>query len=220
MDPGRDSPPRGHVQADGAGGAGDGAGPGQRTVFAVLGDEIPGNLPPVAGGWHVGTSTLTMVRCIRRWSVLFVVLLAVGFGLAAGGVRAAEDEFGVNLLRNGSFEQGMSRPDGWEWSNADWALRDARFAFDGGVSGLLYAAEEEKEMAWLQRNVPLLAGARYVVSGRIRAEDPAVAVVGVRWEGDGRSQEQQLHRGITPDGQWHRVELEFVATETGPVTVV
>lgn len=167
------------------------------------------------------TSTFILGFKIGLLSLLIVLALGSSPKAALNGVsRAAGNEFGVNLLRNSGFEEGMSRPTGWEWTNADWALRDQRSPYEGTVSGLLFAADEEKEMTWLQRDVPLLAGARYVISGRIRSDAPAVAVIGVDWTSQGGNEGQRLHRGIGADGGWHRIELEFVATDTGPATVV
>lgn len=156
---------------------------------------------------------------IALWIAALVTPLALA-GLGLGPVWAADDPFGVNLLRNPGFEDGYASPAEWTAQGADWALRDARTRVSGQVSGLLYAGQEEKEMTWQQGGVPLLAGARYVVSGRVRADEPAVAIVGVRWNSGGQVQEQRLHRGILPGREWQRVELEFVATETGVATAV
>lgn len=161
---------------------------------------------------------------MRTWLVRFLLpfvltaALWAGGGLGLRGAAQAADEFGVNLLKNVGFEEGFAVPVGWQSTNADLAVRDARTAYQGEVSGLLHAVSGEKEMAWLQRDVPLLAGGRYLISGRVKADAPAVAVIGVQWESEGQNQGQTLHRGILPDGEWHRVELEFVATATGPAT--
>lgn len=157
---------------------------------------------------------------MRSVTLLFCIVFGVFAGLVTVTVvaAAANEQFDVNLLRNPGFEDGFSRPTGWDWIDADWALRDARAPYAGDVSALLFAADEEREMLWVQGGVPLLAGGRYVLAGNVRADAPAVAVLGVGWEAEGRGG-QRLHRGILADVQWQRVELEFVATDTAPAAV-
>lgn len=156
----------------------------------------------------------------RLLNVSLLVLLWVLSATAMFSPGAsAEETFDVNLLRNPGFEAGMSRPTDWQWVNADWALRDAREPFAGEVSAVLMAADEEKQMVWRQPDVPLQAGARYVIAGRVRADAPAVAIVGVEWEVGG-GQGQRLHRGILANDDWQQVELEFVASEAGEATAV
>lgn len=165
-------------------------------------------------------SRSTSVLRLSCVSVLFVAFLLVAFGGPSGASgQLPEEQYEINLLDNPGFEAGFSRPSGWDWSNADWALRDARAPYAGDVSALLLADKEEKEMMWLQNGVPLVAGGRYVMSGRVRADAPAVAVIGVRSATDANDVGQRLHRGILAGAEWERVELEFVAPETGSVTV-
>lgn len=162
------------------------------------------------------------MRLFKPFLLLIILCFNVGsfFFLPDNVLAADTEQFGVNLLRNPGFEQGLSRPTGWQWMDADWALRDRRSPFAGDASGLLYSAEEQRELAWTQDGVPLQAGARYLLAGYVRADTPAVAFLGVEWTAGGEKQGQRLHRGILPDSSWQKVELEFVAPVTTDATVL
>ncbi len=130
----------------------------------------------------------------------------------------AQELFEVNLLTNPGFELGGASPSGWAPFNAEWPRRDTSRAHQGGASGLLYTGGREREMAWRQSGIPVVEGGRYVLSGWVRSDQPAVAVLGIDWQ-DG-STGQRLHRGLIGDGQWERVEMEFIASRSGRVTAV
>lgn len=156
----------------------------------------------------------------RRPSALAAALLAaVGLAVAAGlfSPAAAQELYEVNLLTNPGFETGGATPRGWLSVNSELPRRDTSRAYAGQASGLLYTAGAEREMAWRQSGIQVVEGGRYVLSGWVRSEVPAVAVLGVDWAGGGGS--QRLYRGLPGDGQWERVEMEFVAARSGTVIV-
>ncbi len=153
---------------------------------------------------------------MRAAALLLCLLAAVG--LLAGDGRA-QAVYGVNLLHNGDFDEGASLPAGWEASGARSAGRDPRVAYAGTASGRLSTGEREAEVLWRQRGLALEAGGRYVLSGWVRTDGPAVATLGIDWE-DEQASQQRTYRGIPADGQWHRVELEFVASRQARAAVV
>lgn len=165
---------------------------------------------------------------LRRWatSALAAVLFAAAIGyLPAVGPWsavvpsvAAQQQFEVNLLTNPGFESGGNSPSGWVPTNAEWPRRDTGRAFEGRASGLLYTGGGEREMAWRQSGIQVVEGGRYLLSGWVRSDVPAVAVLGIDWQDGGAG--QRLHRGLPGDGQWERVEMEFVASRSGRVTAV
>jgi len=145
---------------------------------------------------------------MRAAAVLLCLLAALAL---AGGEALAQEVYGVNLLDNGSFESGATQPTDWLPSGASSAGRDARVAYAGAASGRLTVSGREAEVVWRQRGLQLVAGGRYLLSGWVRADAPAVAVLGIDWD-DASLGQQRIYRGIPADGQWHRVELEFVAS--------
>ena len=154
-------------------------------------------------------------------SLLLIALAAVG---PAGGLlgvtaaSAADDVFEVNLLTNPDFERGGATPAGWTPVNAEWPRRDTQQAFRGNSSALLYTGGSERQMFWRQSGIGLVEGGRYILSGWVRSDVPAVAVLGIDWQ-DGVSG-QRLHRGLVGDGQWQRVEMEFIASRSGRATAL
>lgn len=164
-------------------------------------------------------------RCpaLAACAAVFLVMacgLLPGEGLwsAVALTAGAQELFEVNLLSNPGFETGGSSPSGWVPTNAEWPRRDTGRAYQGGASGLLYTGGAEREMAWRQSGVQVVEGGRYVLSGWVRSDVPAVAVLGIDWQDGGAG--QRLHRGLPGDGQWERVEMEFVASRSGRVTAV
>lgn len=131
---------------------------------------------------------------------------------------AAQEVYDVNLLANPGFEAGGSTPQSWVADNAEWPRRDTSRAYSGRASGLLYTGGSERQMAWRQSGIQVVAGGRYVLSGWVRSDVPAVAVLGIDWPDGGAG--QRLHRGLPGDGRWERVEMEFVASRSGRVTAV
>lgn len=165
-------------------------------------------------------------RCVIVISfVLGAVLTGVdggrvpGLGSSKARAQSSAEVFEVNLLTNADFERGGQTPSGWVPVNAEWARRDTTQAFGGAASGLLYTGGSERQMLWRQSGVQLVEGGRYVLSGWVRSDVSAVAVLGIDWQ-DGGASGQRLHRGLTGNGQWERVEMEFVASRSGPVTAV
>jgi len=153
---------------------------------------------------------------MRAAALLLGLLCALG--LAPGEARA-EEVFGVNLLENGDFELGTAAPAGWRAVGAHQAGRDSRVARSGTASGRLSTGSGEGEAYWRQGGLELVAGGRYVLSGWVRADSPAVATLGIEWD-DPSAGSHRIHRGIPPDGRWHRVELEFVASGTARAAAV
>lgn len=149
------------------------------------------------------------------------LLAALMFGAPLAGLppttAAAQERYEVNLLTNPGFEEGGATPRGWLSVNSEWPRRDTARAYSGRASGLLYTGAVEREMFWRQSGIPVVEGGRYVLSGWVRSDAPAVAVVGIDWVGGGAG--QRLYRGLPGDGQWERVEMEFVASRSGTVTV-
>lgn len=152
-----------------------------------------------------------------RVAALLVVCLLLALGLAPGEVRA--QVFGVNLLENAGFETGQAQPDGWEAVGARFFARDTQMSRSGEASGYLSTGDRDGEVFWRQGGLQLVAGGRYVLTGWVRSETQAVAVLGIDWE-DERAGRHRIYRGVTADGQWYRVELEFVATGTAPAAVI
>ncbi|MFS8523313.1 MAG: hypothetical protein FWJ83_00485 [Limnochordales bacterium] len=152
--------------------------------------------------------------------VLLVVILAAAGPAGPGGgfAASAQELYEVNLLTNPGFEAGGATPAGWVPVNVEWPRRDTSRAYEGRASGLLYSGGREREMAWRQSGIEVVEGGRYVLSGWVRSDVPAVAVLGVDWQDGGTG--QRLHRGLEGGGGWERVEMEFVASRSGPVTAV
>lgn len=170
------------------------------------------------------------LRNFGRYVVTLGFVMAALLGGAFGGgpsdvdvflarALAAADVFEVNLLSNADFERGSPTPTGWAAVNAEWARRDTTQAYGGTASGLLYTGGSERQMFWRQSGVQLVEGGRYVLSGWVRSDVAAVAVLGIDWQ-DGAGAGQRLHRGLPGDGTWERVEMEFVASRSGSVTAV
>ncbi|OUN00042.1 MAG: hypothetical protein BAA04_06115 [Firmicutes bacterium ZCTH02-B6] len=145
---------------------------------------------------------------MRAAAVLLCLLAAL---CLANAGALAQEQYGVNLLGNGGFETGAIQPTDWLPSGASGAGRDTRVSYSGAASGRLTVSGREGEVLWRQRGLQLVAGGRYVLSGWVRADAPAVAVLGIDWD-DSSFGQQRIYRGIPADGQWHRVELEFVAS--------
>lgn len=158
----------------------------------------------------------------RIVSVIVVVVALLSFGALGGGagrVLAADGGYEVNLLTNPGFESGGSTPTGWTPMNAEWPRRDTNRAATGNASGLLYTGGGERQMLWCQSGVDVVEGGRYVLSGWVRSDVAAVAVLGIDWQDSGTAG-QRFHRGLVADSDWERVEMEFVASRSGRVTAV
>lgn len=154
--------------------------------------------------------------------VLFALIFMLSAPLALpflATAQGADDAFEVNLLQNPGFEQGLT---GWSGANAVLALRDPRHATSGLSSGWLFSPDEEREMHWRQGGISLVDGGRYAISGFVRADAPAVAVLGIDWEDGAESviTGSRFHRGIVADTGWQHVEMEFVAARSGRAVAV
>ena len=153
---------------------------------------------------------------MRAAALLLSLLWLLAF---AGGAGLAQEVFGVNLLENGDFESGRAQPIAWGAVGARSSARDTQVAHGGSASGRLSTGAAEDDVYWRQPGLQLVAGGRYVLSGWVRAESQAVAMLGVDWE-DANGGSQRIHRGIPADGQWYRVELEFVASGAARAAVM
>ncbi|MBO8142579.1 MAG: hypothetical protein H0Z37_10470 [Firmicutes bacterium] len=157
-----------------------------------------------------------MRRAHWFWSMVLLIAAVMGPWLAS----YAQEAYEVNLLQNSSFELGGLEPQDWRAEGAALARRDSSASWDGRASGKLFVTGEEREAAWRQGGVQLVSGGRYILSGWVRTDNPAVALLGIEWPRDPDAGGHRIHRGIPPDGKWHRVEMEFVASRSGPAVAV
>lgn len=132
-------------------------------VIQLSREEFQANRSPA--GWHKIDEVMFSARGWGHEPVAGTVLVLDDLFLSKNVDLTQHDEYGKNLLKNPSFEQGLDKPEGWSTfqpqgkSTLTWVSGEAH----SGLRSVMISAEETARASWGQR-VSVKPGEVYEVS--------------------------------------------------------